>query len=183
MEYTLFYRGSLKVNGSPRDKHELRKYFHPQIKQIWNQQPFLNFQGFYKSSSEPGHTIARKIGDFNFVPLVCQALYLVAKLQITLLRPETPGAIITHGGDIDNRLKTLLDSLKIPSEPTALPNNCKPGDNEDPFYCLLEDDNLVTELSVTTAQLFVPMDKNEVIVLLGVTTVKIGTLMGGMELP
>ncbi len=52
------------------------------------------------------------------------------------------------------------------------------------FFCLLEDDNLITELSVNTKQLLeTAHDKSEVIAILDIETIKIGTLMGGMELP
>ncbi len=175
MYFTLFYRGPLKANGSSKDKHALRKHFHPQIKQLWNQEPLLHFQSFFKPV---------QIGDFRFVSLVCQGLHLVAQLHVILLRPEAPGSIITTGGDIDNRLKTLLDSLKIPSEPGALPSDSHADKDEVPFFCLLEDDHLVTDLTVSTAQLLErTADKNEVVVLLKVTTIKTGTLLGGMELP
>ena len=89
-----------------------------------------------------------------------------------------------QGGDIDNRLKTLLDSLKIPSEPGALPPDAAPNSKDKFFFCLLEDDNLITELSVNTKQLLGPvLERGEVIVILDIETIKTGTLMGGMELP
>jgi hypothetical protein len=43
-----------------------------------------------------------------------------------LLWPQPAGAIISQGGDIDNRLKTLFDSLKVPTERTALPPEATP---------------------------------------------------------
>jgi hypothetical protein len=39
---------------------------------------------------------------------------LIAELEITLLRPGLPAGIVVRGGDIDNRLKTPLDALKMP---------------------------------------------------------------------
>ena len=33
--------------------------------------------------------------------------------------------------------------------------------DEDPFFCLLEDDNLITSVSVTTDRLLIPQDSNE----------------------
>ena len=115
MKFSLYYRGQLKSNGGPKEKHLIRKSFHPQLKTLWNQEPLSNFTGFYKSTNAED-SIARQIGLFKFVPLVCQAFHLVTSIHITLLRPEPPGSIVTQGGDIDNRLKTLLDSLK------SLPN-------------------------------------------------------------
>jgi hypothetical protein len=80
----------------------------------------------------------------------CEEIHLIAELNITLLRPEPPGQIITQAGDIDNRLKTLLDALKVPTEPNALPPNETPEQGETPFFCLLQDDNLITRISVST---------------------------------
>jgi len=36
-----------------------------------------------------------------------------------------------------------------------------PQDDEDPFFCLLEDDSLVTSIAVTTDRLLTPMEASE----------------------
>jgi hypothetical protein len=195
MNFTLYYQGLLKTNGNPKEKHNLRKQFHPQLKTLWSQEPLLHFAGLYENSNikepnvdayyefSPDDTIARQVGPFTFVPLICRGLHLVARVHVTLLRREPPGSIVTQGGDIDNRLKTLLDSLKIP-EPNALPKEAIPDHGETPFFCLLEDDNLITEISVNTKQLLEPSgEKGDVIIVLDIETIKTGTLLGGLELP
>ncbi len=55
-------------------------------------------------------------------------------------------------GDIDNRLKTLFDSLRMPS-PSQECGQESPGEAEDPFYVLLEDDETIANVSVTTDRL------------------------------
>jgi hypothetical protein len=87
-----------------------------------------------------------------------------------MLRPEAPGHVITQGGDIDNRLKTLLDSLQVPKL-DQLASSDVPRPDETPFfYCLVEDDNLITSLSVTTDRLLTrATSTNEVILLINVT--------------
>ena len=121
----------------------------------------------------PNLSVIRRVEDspFRFAPLICEApLYLIADLQITLLRPESPGSIVTQGGDIDNRLKTLLDSLAVPKA-AGLPADETPQQDEDPFFCLLEDDNLVTKLSVETDRLLEQVrSPSEVILLIRVKT-------------
>jgi len=57
------------------------------------------------------------------------------------------------GGDIDNRLKTLFHALKVSSEPTALPIGATPQLDETPFFVLLEDDSLITRISVDVDRL------------------------------
>ncbi len=98
----------------------------------------------------------RPLGEFAFVPLVSAEMNVVAELSITLLRPEPPGGLITQGGDIDNRLKTLFDALTVPRQSNALPSGVAPTKDESPFFCLLEDDNLITSVSVRTEQLLEP---------------------------
>jgi hypothetical protein len=96
-------------------------------------------------------------------------LHAIAELDIVMLRPGPPGQILRGGADIDNRLKTLLDALKVP-EANALPDGIAPEPGEDPFFCLLEDDKLVTSIRIETDRLLVPRDENEVLLLMRVTT-------------
>jgi len=94
-----------------------------------------------------------QVSGFKFVSLVSERLHLITELDIALLRPGLPGSIVTKGGDIDNRLKTLLDSLKVPKEAGEIPSNDLPKRGENPFFCLMEDDKLITRLNVETGQL------------------------------
>ena len=80
------------------------------------------------------------VGKFTFLPLVTQRLNLIAALQIHFLRRQEPRAIVSTGGDIDNRIKTLLDALRVPSNVSELLPNDSPNTDEYPFYCLLEDE-------------------------------------------
>jgi hypothetical protein len=87
------------------------------------------------------------------------------------MRPERTGGILTPGGDIDNRMKTLMDALSLPHRHTGLPPGARPTDDEAPhFFCLLEDDNLVSALSVRTGQLLEAADDSEALVLISVKT-------------
>ena len=177
MEFTLTYRGPLKANGGPVAKQNIRRVIHRQMRLLWQQQPLLNYlpsaseySFFLKDDPPAGNiTLIQHLGGFRLAPLVSPRLYLIAELAITFLRPEAPGAIITQGGDIDNRIKTLLDALRIPKVPNELPVGEVPGPDEDPFFCLLEDDNLVTRLSVTTDRLLEPViNPSEVLLLIHV---------------
>ena len=76
-----------------------------------------------------------------------------------MLRPELPGQTLIVGGDIDNRLKTLFDALRIPKVgETAEPQE----GGISPFYCLLQDDSLINHISVTTDILLLDVDPNHV---------------------
>ena len=184
MEFTLVYRGPLKSNGRPNDKQEIRRVFHRQLKELWSQNPLESFRRYLEDVPEKGEiSIIRKVGSFRFAPLVAEKLRLVAELEIVLLRPEAPGSIVTQGGDIDNRLKTLLDSMRMPHSESELPNCDVPSEAEDPFFCLLEDDNLITSISVKTDRLLEPIDNpSEVVLLLHVKTKATEMIWGNMGL-
>lgn len=91
------------------------------------------------------------INGFEFLPLIRESIGLVCALDIIFLRKGPKGKVY-QGGDLDNRIKTLLDALRMPlvdevqefndpTNPTAL------------TYCLLENGDRVTGLNVKTGQL------------------------------
>jgi hypothetical protein len=156
MEFTLVYRGSLKANGDPKHKQQIRRVMHAQLKELMK-------ASHMKHAGPPdeiltcdyvdrGLCCVRNVGGFEFAGLVSEEMHLVAELSILLLRPEASGVIVTKGGDIDNRLKTLLDALRIP-QTRDLPKSDSPQEGENPFYCLLEDDKLITRLDITSDRL------------------------------
>lgn len=170
MEFRLSYRGELKANGDRQHKHELRRHFHGQLAELWKQSPLVNRPEFAAEMTKPGQvSLSIMMGTFRFVPLVSTRLYAIADLEVLLLRPGPPGHLLSGGGDIDNRLKTLLDSLKVPDE-NALPVGIVPGPSESPFYCLLEDDKLVTGIRVETDRLLDPQSEREVLLVIRVAT-------------
>lgn len=158
MRFTLVYTGELKAANNARatHKHQLRKEFHKQMKILWQQVPLSENRRWFSGSEKNSQIdLKREVGSFNFVPLISPDLHLVCELDIFMLRPEPPGTLVTNGGDIDNRLKTLFDALRIPNE-NELPENVEVEKDEKPFFCLLEDDALITSVSVKTDQLLVP---------------------------
>lgn len=88
---------------------------------------------------------------FRFAPLIGPHYGLACSLDILFLRRGAPGGTI-QGTDIDNRLKTLLDALKVPKYPEEL-GDATPQREEDPFFCLLSDDSVITQISITTDRL------------------------------
>jgi len=176
MQFTLIYRGPLKSNARPDAKHQLRQQFHLQLRELWKEYP-LNGYGAWLQPLSPSNQLSvlcTKHG-FTFAPLVCASMHAVAELDIQLLWPQAPGSIITSGGDIDNRLKTLFDALKVPSEPTALPVGAAPQPDETPFFVLLEDDSLITRVNVEVDRLLDnPGGSSEVALFIRVRTRNLG---------
>ncbi len=88
-------------------------------------------------------------GGRSFLPLVRERLSLNCRLKILFLRKEAAGRVY-QGGDLDNRIKTLLDALSVPQHPE---NVFHDADVADPVLCVLEDDTLVTGIDVQTERL------------------------------
>lgn len=183
MEFTLVYQGPLKANGGIEDKQCIRREFHKQLVELWKQEPLssrtqdspvlLNNVVTDGMLSTNLTSLMQSVNNFQFIPLVSSKLNLIADLDITFLRPEPPGCIITQGGDIDNRLKTLFDAFRIPKVSQEIPNGDIPGPNENPFYCLLEDDNLITKVAVRTDRLLKPCNDSSFVELLIIVRTKI----------
>lgn len=89
-----------------------------------------------------------KVGDF--IPLVRKSLYLACAVDILFLRHEEPFTLMQQGGDLDGRLKTLFDSLKMPNPRDAY-RGMPP--TADPLYVVLEDDALISDFSVKSGRL------------------------------
>jgi hypothetical protein len=174
MELTLFYRGILGSNKGKDEKQALRRSFHSQLSQFWLQNPLRDSRHLWDESDKlyKGEAkIGRTIGSFHFIPLVNEYLYFVADLQIQLLRSEPPGSTKAQSGDLDNRIKTLLDALRMPRSAEEIPKNDYPRDGEQPFFCLLEDDALINSFSVTTHRWLEPnVCRKEVILLVTART-------------
>lgn len=80
-----------------------------------------------------------------------EKLHLRCQIDILFLRPEGPQYIM-QGGDLDARVKTIFDALRVPSDLSET-GGVGPQDDEVPFFCLLSDDKLVTGVSVTCDEL------------------------------
>jgi hypothetical protein len=190
MDFRLYFKGHLPAEtNSPRtkDKHRIRRYFHPQLRELWNTHPNLKEQmrrpllldevdesqaggdgrrqARWHPSGKPWieHLAEEYNRDgFRYIPLV-RKNGLQCSLDILFLRRDPPGGIVSRGGgDIDNRIKVLFDALRITENASEL-CGAKPEDGEDPFFCLLEDDSLISEVTITTDRLLTPREGGEAI--------------------
>lgn len=171
VEFRLTYAGPLwGAQNDPRlaHKRDLRRAFHLQLKHLWDVNPYLKHghpvtfdwasASIPKSAITYGSTIMEWLAPqyrrnaYNFVPLVRRELSLLCSLQILFLRPDVPGGVV-NSGDIDNRLKTLFDALRLPKGDQELRDYDRPSEDENPFFCLLEDDSLITKVAVETDML------------------------------
>lgn len=169
MEFRLVYRGALpsqsKGDSRSKEKHQIRKQLHRQLEQYWKEHPHLKLLlgvGPFSSQSESiATTLAKKFnrGKHGFIPLVRAQDETYCSLNILFLRRDPPGKIISGGGDLDNRLKTLFDALKVPSDNSGLPD--PPEEGFEPLFCLLQDDVQITSIHVITDRILTPKEDQE----------------------
>ena len=164
MRFRLHYRGPLKSNGKPKHKQKIRSHFHHQLNDFWSQLPLYE-QATKLLDPEYQYNILKKRTDRLYSSVINEKMSLIAQLDITLLRPEPPGSVISLGGDIDNRIKTLLDALTIPREEQIVHED-DTHDEDCIIHCLLEDDHLVTGLNITVDRLLGSDDPKEVLVVI-----------------
>ena len=161
-------------------KHAIRRVFHRQLRELWRTNSFLSksmldvgnplmhrpisdqnaYWGDEDGNKVPfSEYVARRYVEYGYrwVPLVCDDFSLLCSLRMLFLRRDTPGSVIS-AGDIDNRIKTLIDALRRPRSGNELVGDDQaPKADEDPFFCLLEDDKQVHHLEVETDTLLDPM--------------------------
>jgi hypothetical protein len=175
-----------KRQARAEEKHKIRKVFHRQLSELWKQHPVLQRQAVdrlirYRTPlnmiSDPGPGVEQimshrsgkpwleivaddhaRLG-YRFVPLVRKAGGFTCSLDILFLRRDNPGSLVHTGGDIDNRIKVLLDGLRTPNTSAEI-GGFLPEVDENPFHCLLEDDSLITALNITTDRLLLPVDES-----------------------
>jgi hypothetical protein len=167
-------------------KQAIRKKFHAQLKRLWETNKFLKEHQLRRDEFHlrPGivpsligslltgtgtgefRPLAEHIASnfqrerYRFAPLVCEDFSLLCSLDILFLRRDFPIGVVS-AGDLDNRVKTLIDTLRMPKSANELRGHETPGPGEDPFFCLLEDDDLVTSLSVESGMLLEPSEHGD----------------------
>jgi len=160
VRFHLTYWGELRGHGDgqPRikGKHAIREQIRPQLARLWTGKAFEGLTAWTRPTreQEPPHNTLTLIHDhvevFRFVLFISPRLSLVAELDILFMAPGATGPELYTGGDLDNRLETLLDGLRMPNQPHEVPQDARRLPDGEPYYCLLEDDSLIADLWVRT---------------------------------
>jgi hypothetical protein len=167
MRFRLTYAGKLLAHRDDKrlekrslHVHEIRREFHQQLANLWKEHPVLANRSFARTSQIGANIIEDIRGDgFVWRPIVNEKNGLICALDILMLRKGAPGAAL-H--DLDNRLKTVFDALRKAKGPNELGEGTSTGkqsprEDENPFFVLLEDDRLITHVSVATDMLLEPV--------------------------
>lgn len=175
MRFTLTYDGELGSDRGPAQKWSIRKQISPQLEELWRISPALQdvqrrrwipesdpyslFEVHHMADDKRAFTQAPGKGSIDlcapivkggrqFWPLVRNSLALRCGLKITFMRKEEPGKVY-QGGDLDNRIKTLFDALSVPNVDQVVEDD----GIGDPIHCLIEDDALISGITIETHRL------------------------------
>jgi hypothetical protein len=167
MRFTLVYEGPLPSTQrkvSPI-KASLRKVFSPQVEEQ------------LRSRVKDFENLDSQIEGHKFVCIVNDRFRTGAELDVLILTPTH----LARPGDIDNRLKTLIDGLTRPANSQQVQGASM---NDEITFCLLEDDGLITKLTVDSRSwLGRPPGSADVLALISVNIVNNGLpTLGGNTL-
>ncbi len=168
MEFRLTYEGRLRSTNSSNEtekmgkeerrnyKHFARKHFHTQLHTLWYSTAGLGKPWPYgdvlideSATHDLGPTTVEglaannPVGQCKFVPLVTKENELTCWLDVLVLRRDREKSVY-NAGDIDNRVKTLVDVLSKPDESQGYDTRVE----KKPIFVLLQNDRLLTKLSV-----------------------------------
>jgi hypothetical protein len=172
MKLRLTYEGELKSGQDESisrlvHKHEIRKQLHPQLKDFWRIHPGLAHIARVKdplSSKLYIETIAdayTRGSGHRFVPLAQKDMNLMCKIEVLLLRRPAEGGGVYSKGDLDNRIKTLIDALQVPFDSKGIPEDGPSNDERPYFYALFDDDKIISHLSIETDYLLGEVTKKD----------------------
>jgi hypothetical protein len=166
VKFRLVLRGHLPPDkrGTVDVKQRIRRELHPQLKTLWQQHPTLK-SAWRGNDLDPVPKIDEIAADFSkcgyrFVPLVRVNRNMACSLDFLILRRKEQHRVFSGAGDLDGRVKTLIDGLRMPGPCNEL-GGATPSSDEDPFFCLLEDDALIYDFKVVTDTLLVPPEPDE----------------------
>lgn len=157
--FTLMYDGPLLASGNdPPVRSEsklkniwaIRDRLEPQLERVYETSPV--FRGAGASATRAAAMYVRQPivrNGFKFGALIRPSMGLGCELDIKMLVNHEPGSVITQAGDLDNRLKTLIDALRVPKDNEFRGRTMTQGDDEF-FPCLLEDDAAITKVCIAS---------------------------------
>ena len=148
MEFVLTYEG--RIPSRSKDKAavwEMRKSFDRQLRKLWGKPPFdilAEWEATGFAAGAPNFLIRR--GAQSFVPLYGLKVGIGVSLDIKLLSGLPDRKPVISSGDLDNRIKRVIDALRAAADEGELIGGLE--DNAR-WHCLMDDDSSVLQLSAS----------------------------------
>ena len=125
MEIILTYEG--KIPSKAKDKEavwEMRRSFHSQLRKLWGKPPFDVVEKIEQKVIATGKDDFRITHrDQQFVPLYGEKIGVGVELEIRLLTTHPDRKAVISAGDLDNRVKRIIDALQAPTQVGELLDN------------------------------------------------------------
>ena len=148
MEIVLTYEGRIPSKGSNLAAvWQMRKSFDTQLRKLWGKPPFDVLKKWEDSNFSGGApNFLRACEGHTFVPLYGADVGVGVDLNIQLLTGMPAQKRVVSAGDLDNRIKRIIDALQAPTQKGEMIAGLPPGQR---WYCLVENDSAVLGLRAT----------------------------------
>ncbi len=152
MEIILTYRGKIPAKRSNLTAiWDMRKEFHSQLIKLWGRQPFDVLKEWNETD------FAKTIYGQKFIPLYGRKVGIGVSLDIKLLTGMPIQKSILEAGDLDNRIKRIIDGLRAPAQKGELLTSREQAT----WHCLMDDDNAVINLNASMGTFLASDDPSE----------------------
>lgn len=122
----------------------MRRSFSAQLEKVWGKAPFETLKEWEDTAFAAGAPkFTRAVSGQTFVPLYGRDVGVGVDLDITLLTGMPVRKAVISAGDLDNRVKRIIDALRVPNGQGEMSHKLSPGGR---YYCLMEDDDAVLSL-------------------------------------
>jgi hypothetical protein len=157
LEIVLTYRGRIPSKSSSKAAiWDMRRSFDRQLRKLWGKQPFDVLKKWEDSNFAAGAPEFRlRQGTQLFVPLYGSAIGVGVELDIRLLTGMPEQKAVITAGDLDNRIKRLIDALQAPAQLGEHVDDLEPDQR---WHCLVDNDSAVLGL---TAKLGAYLDSDD----------------------
>lgn len=181
MELTLTFTGIIPAQRTDLEViWTIRREFDRQLSKVWGKAPFAVLKKWEDSGFVSGAPrFTREVGGHTFVPLYGEDVGVGVDLDITLLTGMPAKKRVISAGDLDNRIKRLIDGLRIPSGHGEMSKTLPESGR---WHCLLRDDSAVLGLRARLGTYLGSDDPSVSCAILRVKPVALKVTTGNLEM-